>query len=59
MNIHYNDSNLYITCIMGNVTPHISGLKFRILSVDYVFICKDIDINIAEIDSGNMLKSLT
>ena len=28
MNIHYNDPNLYITCIMCNVNQHISGFRF-------------------------------
>ena len=39
---------------------HISAdLDSKIFSVDYVFICIDIDINIPEIDSGNMSKNLT
>ena len=29
MNIHYIDSNLYITCIMCNVNQHISGFNFK------------------------------
>ena len=29
MNIHYNDPNLYITCIMCNVNQHISGFRFK------------------------------
>ena len=34
-------------------------LDLKILSVDYVFIYKDIDIHIPKIDSRNMLKDLT
>ena len=29
MNIHNNDPNLYITCIMCNVYQHISGFRFK------------------------------
>ena len=29
MNIHYNDPNLYITCIMCNVNQHISVFRFK------------------------------
>ena len=36
-----------------------AGLDLKILSVDYVFICIDIDINIPEIDSRNISKNLT
>ena len=28
MNMHYNDTILYITCIMCNVNQHISGFRF-------------------------------
>ena len=59
MNIHYNDPSLYITFNMCNENQHISGFRFIILSVDYVFIYIDIDIHIPKIDSRNMLKDLT
>ena len=29
MNLHYNDPNLYITCIMCNVNQHINGFGFK------------------------------
>ena len=29
MNIHHNDPNLYITCIMRKANQHISGFKFK------------------------------
>ena len=29
MNIHYNDPNLYITCITYNVCQHISEFRFK------------------------------
>ena len=29
MDIHYNDPNLYITCIMCKVNQYISGFKFK------------------------------
>ena len=29
MNIHYNDPNLYITCIRCNVNQHISAFSFK------------------------------
>ena len=34
-------------------------LDFKILSVDYLFICIDIDINIPELDSVNISNNLT
>ena len=60
MNIHYNDPSLYIKlvlCVMKINTSADLDLKF--LSVDYVFICLDMDIHITKIDSRNMLKDLT
>ena len=30
MSIHYNDPNLYITCMMCNVNQHISGFRLKI-----------------------------
>ena len=29
MNMHYNNPNLYWTCIMCNVIQHISGFRFK------------------------------
>ena len=29
MNIHYNDPNLYIICVMCNVNQNISGFRFK------------------------------
>ena len=36
-----------------------ADLDLKILGVDYVFICIDIDIHIPKIDSRSMLNNLT